>query len=322
MKSFQSIYSSIQTQLFDTTTTASGALPLTKTWINNSVQRRTNDPRALVFLETSATDTTQAGVQFLPAPYSFGKMLPGGLTVLVGTTLYTPAEAPNLLFWNRLNYIGSTGSYQSQVPYFYYIQGSGNAQKVGLYPTPSNTGEVITYNYQLKARELTQDDYTTGTITTVATVNDVSTFTGSGTSWTAQMVGRWIQLPVTQSGGLSVTDGYWYQIASVPTSTTLTTVQPYSVATGFSAQSFAYTIGEMSVIPEGYEDIIEEDVLARHYRRIQNLELATVHQQMADDRFEQLLVDKGSKVSGPYSAPQVDLQVPNINSFPSNLTGF
>ena len=83
-----------------------------------------------------------------------------------------------------------------------------------------------------------------------------------------------------------------------------------------------YTIGEMSSIPEGYEDILEEDVLARHYRRLQNLELAQVHQEIADERFEQLVADTSSKVADPYSAPQVDITIPNINSFPTNLTGF
>lgn len=318
MKSFQTIYTDLQNQTFDT---SSATLTIFKQWINDSIHRRTNDPRALVFLETSYTDTTQAGVQFLNAPYNFGKMLSGGLTVSVGTTLYTPAEAPNLLFWNRLNYIGSTGAFQSQVPYFYFIKGVQNNQKIGLYPTSSTSGNTITYNYQLKARDLTQDDYTIGTITTLTTTSDVTTITGSGTAWTAQMVGRWIQLPITQSGGLSLTDGYWYQIASVPTSTTLTTVQPYSNS-GFSIQSFTYTIGEMSVMPDGYEDIVEEDVLARHYRRIQDFKNAEAHQMMADMRFEQLIADKGSKVTGPYSPPQVDLTIPNINSFPTNLTGF
>jgi hypothetical protein len=129
------------------------------------------------------------------------------------------------------------------------------------------------------------------------------------------MVGDWIQL--SEPTG----DGYWYQIATVTPPNVATLNILYNGSTIVNGAA-SYTIGEMSPIPEGYEDIIEEDVLARHYRRLQDMDTATVHQQIADSRFEDLINDTSSKVANPYSAPQIDITIPNINSFPTNLTGF
>lgn len=330
MKSFQTIYVDIQNQIFDSTTTGPG-LALTKQWINNSIHRRTNDFRSLVFLEKSGTILTQQAQQYYNLPYDYGKLI--RISIQVGSTLYSPAEAPNKLFWDRLNYIGQT-NYRSQVQYFFYIQGSPGNQTMGLYPTPSIQGYTVNFYYQSRPRGLSQDDYTTGTIYNTTTVNAgtvvvngvtttsagvtqvTGTTTGAGVvSWTSNMVGSWLQIPEATG------DGYWYQIASVTTPNVLTLNIAYNGSTIVNG-AITYTIGEMSVIPEGYEDIIEEDVLARHYRRLQDLENATVHQEMADERYEQLVADKGSKTVGPYSSPQVDLEIPNINSFPTNLTGF
>jgi hypothetical protein len=299
-KSFQQIYIDIQNQLYDSTSTGPGLI-MTKQWINDSHKMRTNDPRALVFLESSVTDTTAGAVQFYPARFNQGKL--SRVTVAVGTTIYSPAEAPSRLFWDRLNYL----SYQSQVPYFFYIYN----KKVGFYPTPSTTGNTITYYFQKKAGELSNDD-TTGTVTAAVTSGEITTLTNSTTTWSGAMVGRFIQIPSN--------DSYWYEIATVPANNSLTLVAPISA--DFSAQTYAYTIGEMTLIPDGYEDIIEEDVLARHYRRLQDFKNAGQHQARADLRFEQLVNDKSAKTSSPYSSPQVDLTIPNINSFPSNLTGF
>ena len=330
MKSWTTIVTDIQNQIFDSTTTGAG-LALTQQWVNNSIHRRTNDYRSLVFLEKPETILTQQGQQFYNLPYDYGKLI--RISIQVGNTLYSPAEAPNKLFWDRLNYVGQA-NYQSQVQYFFYIQGSPGNQQIGFYPTPSTQGYTVNYYYQSKPRALSQSDYTTGTIYNTTTVNAgvvivngatttsagvtqvTGTTTGAGAvAWTSNMVGSWLQ--VSEPTG----DGYWYQIATVTAPNILTLNVAYNGSTVVNGAA-TYTIGEMSAIPEGYEDIIEEDVLARHYRRLQDLDTAKVHQDMADERFEQLIADKGSKTVGPYSAPQVDLEVPNINSFPSNLTGF
>lgn len=328
MKSYTTMVTDIQNQIFDT---SSATLAIIQQWLNNSIHRRTNDYRSLVFLEKNSTIVTQQAQQYYPLPYDYGKLI--RISIQVGNTLYSPAEAPNKLFWDRLNYVGQT-NYQSQVQYFFYIQGSPGNQQIGLYPTPSTQGYTINFYYQLRPRGLSQADYTTGTIynttttgagvvlvngltTTSAGVTQVTgTTTGAGVvAWTSNMVGDWLQIP--ESTG----DGYWYQIATVtpPNILTLNFVSNNPTIVNGAA---SYTIGEMSVIPEGYEDIIEEDVLARHYRRLQDMNMANLHQEMADERFEQLIADKGSKTVGPYSAPQVDLTIPNINSFPTNLTGF
>ena len=330
MKSYQTMYVDIQNQMFDTTNSGAGLL-LTKQWINNSIHRRVNDQRSLVFLEKAGTIITQQAQQFYPLPNDYGKLI--RISIAIGSTLYSPAEAPTKLFWDRLNYIGQA-NFQSQVPYFFYIQGSPGNQQIGIYPTPSTQNYTINFYYQSKPRALTQDDYTTGTIYNTTTVNagtivvngitttsagatQISgTTTGAGAvAWNSSMVGDWIKLDEPTG------DGFWYQIATATAPGTIVLTQPYQGATVVNG-AVTYTIGEMSAIPEGYEDIIEEDVLARKYRQIQDHESAKEHQEMADMRFEELIADKSAKTVGPYSSPQVDLTIPNINSFPTNLTGF
>lgn len=334
MKSFTTIYTDIQNQIFDT---SAATLTIIKQWINNSIHRRTNDFRSLVYLEKNTTFVTQQGTQFNNLPSDYGKLI--RISIQVGTTLYSPAEAPNKLFWDRLNYVGQT-NYQSQVQYFFYIQGSPGNQQIGFYPTPSTQGYVVNIYYQAKPRGLTQDDYTTGSVylttttgagvivtsgvtTTSAGLTQITgTTTGSGVvAWKANMVGQWISLTNSSTSPGVSGDGNWYQISAVTPPNVLTINNLYS-GTQIINSATPYTIGEMSVIPEGYEDIIEEDVLARHFRRIQDFDASNEHQQMADMRYEQLVADKSVKVVGPYTAPQVDLTIPNINSFPSNLTGF
>lgn len=110
------------------------------------------------------------------------------------------------------------------------------------------TGNTITVNSKRNVKDLSIADYTTGTIVSVA--NGGTAVVGTGTSWTTKMAGRYIR--ITDSDVANAGDGYWYEIASVGSATTLTLSRAYGGAT-ISAATVAYTIGQMPLLPENYE---------------------------------------------------------------------
>lgn len=96
-----------------------------------------------------------------------------------------------------------------------------------------NTGTII---YEPLVKDMTADNYTTGTITTAT--NGSTAIVGSGTSWTSGLAGQFFKTD----------DGQWYEISSIDSTTTLTLVRAY-LGTSIAAGSSTYTIGEMMRIP-------------------------------------------------------------------------
>lgn len=153
----------------------------------------------------------------------------------------------------------------SSVPYTTTVTGSLAVGATSA--TLSSTWGLATGSYQIKfsSGELRSVTLTNGsaavswtdaleeTATTSITVNNSlggSIVTGSGTTWTADMVGRYIQ--ITQTTAANGGDGFWYEIGSFIDSTHIGLLKPYE-GTAISAGSAAYTIGQCSVIPEAYQ---------------------------------------------------------------------
>ena len=143
--------------------------------------------------------------------------------------------------WDRLNYI-TIENYPTHI--------FPRRDDFGLYPIPD---AVYTINFasHYRDRNLTTADYTTGTVTVA---NNDETVTGSGTTFTALMVGRWFQ--VTQ-------DGYWYRIASF---TDATHIELESVFEGSSGSSLTYTIGESPELPEEAHVLLSYGVTADYFK--------------------------------------------------------
>lgn len=133
--------------------------------------------------------------------------------------------------WRVLNEIDTSSS----TPSHFYV----DKEKVYLYPAAASAGDTIKVYYEPKIKDMTEDDYTTGNITTISG----TTVTGSSTVWTSAMAGRWIKLD---------SDGYWYQIASVTSSTELELEQDWE-GSAVSGASESYVIGEQSL--GKYEDL-------------------------------------------------------------------
>lgn len=193
--------------------------------------------RAWPFLAVTDTLATVASQQAYEIPARIGKL--NAVTVTVSSTIYTPTLVSSERRWQELNATTDT----SDIPTFYFIRG----RKIELYPASSTTNGTITFYGRREVRDLNVADYTTGTITTLAASG--TAVTGSGTTWTAPMAGRYLR--ITYSDTANTGDGFWYEISSVGSSTALTLVKPYE-GTAIAAGSAAYTIGQMPVLPETY----------------------------------------------------------------------
>lgn len=157
------------------------------------------------------------------------------IRVLHGTFWYTPTLITSEEEWNMRNSIEITGNY----PLYFFIRGF---REVGLLPIPSYDAEdSLEVSFEPQHILLTQDDYTAGTITVS---NGNVAITHSGTGFTPQMVGRWVQ--VTDG-----TDGRWYRVASYTSSSQLNLENYYE---GISGAGRTFRIGEVMNIPEAYQD--------------------------------------------------------------------
>lgn len=208
--------------------------------LHNEAIKEVVTDKAWGFRQKTKTLSTVASQQFYNLPADCGKVL--NVTVLIGTTRYTPARVKTREDWDRLN---QSTNVLSDTPERYFVFG----KTIGFYPTPSSaTSSAITVSYQREVKDLSIADYTTGTITSIA--SGATTVTGSGTSWTAQMAGRFIR--ITDSNTANTGDGYWYEISSVTSATVLELVSPYN-GTSIAAGTAAYTIGQTSIIPEDHQ---------------------------------------------------------------------
>jgi len=227
------------------------------------------------FLEKAYTLTTVAATQFLTLPGQVDRILSKPY-VTIGNIKYQADMSPSFDHWTEKNMF----TYSSDIPEWAYLwQG-----QLGLFPIPSVGGYTVTMNTKQKPIDLSQADYTTGTITTTSTTGSpgVTTVTGSGTSWGASMIGRWIKIASAASDTAAHSgDDNWYQIASVPSATTLTLNGVYG-GTALSGASCAYTIGQASILPEAYDHLPVWLALGVYFTSIDpNTEKANMYNGMA-----------------------------------------
>lgn len=192
------------------------------------------------WLERLRTLTTTASTQFVNLPYDCDQVK--SVAVIVSSQRHTPKPAPSREFWDELNFSSTT----SDIPEYWFVF---NGQ-LGLWPIPASSSNTINVNQKSRVIDLSVADYTTGTIVTAT--NGGTAVVGSGTSWNASMVGRFIR--ITHSDAANVGDGVWYEIASVTDTTHLALTRAYG-GTSIAAGSATYTIGQMPLLPEAFHEM-------------------------------------------------------------------
>lgn len=225
------------------------------------------------FNETTSTVSTVASTQSYKLPFNCDKII--GVYVTVGTVRYTLKEVPSQDLWDKLNYV----SYSSNIAEYYYVFGD----YIYILPVPSSVN-TMTIVYKTRIKDLSQADYTTGT---VAVTNGSATVTGSGTTFTAAMVGRWLQ--VTAPSG----DNEWYKITAYTSSTVITLFNPYN---GITVAGASYTIGEMSLVQETFQNISFYYALMVYYAsRVKDTEMFEMYKKLYEEGYKAMSEDLVNK---------------------------
>lgn len=272
----------------------------------------------LVHVEDSDTDTTVASQQAYTIPKTLRKV--SDIYVTVGSTIYTPEKVYDPGRWSSVLQM-ELG--ESDVPLYQYIRG----RQVLFAPAPATTGNTITFVGMSNTIDPSIADYTTGSITTIT--NGDTTVTGSGTSWNASMVGRYIR--IDDSDAANVGDNRWYKIASVTSTTVLELTEDYE-GTSIAAGSATYTIGQAYPLPEAYHMAPVYRATALYWDTEGNAERADRFWQLYDGGYEMgrspypggiigMMIAENSTFDGNYIPPSSVASI-DINNYPQDLTGF
>lgn len=257
------------------------------------------------FNETSYTvpGGTVSGQQAYQLPFNNKQVV--NTTVLIGSVLWQPQEVSTRKAFDALNVIPFNNNY----PQYYYIWNN----QLLIWPTPAEDGDAITINYKRRIRDLSFSDYTTGT---VSVTSASTTVTGSGTSWTTNMAGMWLNIPLTSSNTTSG-DDEWYQIASVESTTSLTLYNAYE---GQTVTGGTYTIGEVPILPEDFQDLPLYRALYIYFTTYsKNPQSAAEFKRLYDEGYARLDSEFGSKTAGVGITPS-NMSVVQPNMFQSNIS--
>lgn len=229
----------------------------------------TNGSTAITWTGALTAGVTSAlavgGVQFYPFPPNYSKLK--DITITVGNLKWTLSEVRTREEWDKINVF----PYYADIPQSFFIYPGGDrGGQVGIWPIPSTTGNIITYNYKFRVPDLSLADYNTdtnnGTVTgagTIAVNNGSTAVTGSSTVFipttNAQLESRWLRIP--QPSG----DNLWYQIQSINSTTSITLYQPYQ---GINVTGATYTVGQMPLIAEDFQDMLVWKSLVHYFKSI------------------------------------------------------
>lgn len=304
MKTYTQLLSQYQSLTNDSETANQ---TLGATLINDSIRTICNlQGGKLRFLESTTDMTTVANQETYQIPNKYRKLIDMYIYDGVGNptdTIYAPKMIFDPTIWKRVlqSHLGT-----QQVPYFTYVEKT----TFKIQPIPSTTGNLIVLRGRLNTRDLSIADYTTGTIVSVA--NGGTAIVGSGTTWTADMVGRYIQ--ITQTTAANGGDGFWYEIGGFTDATHISLVKPYE-GSAISAGSATYTIGQVPIVPEAYQPAILYRSIALYYQQKDQLPRAKTYWMMYDGGVEagysddygglisQMLANEGETEEGAYIPP-------------------
>lgn len=221
------------------------------------------------------------GVQAYNLPADYSKLKTGTLTI--GALKWTPIEVLSREQWDNLNVF----PYYADIPSNFFIWNN----QFQLWPIPSTTGSVISFNYKRRVPDLSIADYTTpGTLTVT---NGSTTITGVGTGFTPTInaVGESRYIQIAQPAG----DNLWYQIASIASTTVINLVAPYQGITT-SVTALNYTIGQMPVLVEDFQDMILWKTLIYYFTAIvDNPGKRKQYEMMYNEKLELLAEYAGTK---------------------------
>jgi len=241
MMSFNSLYTTLQRRSRNSDTTQ---LLEFKKDINTTQQLILARPWK--FLEKTSDITTVASQQAYELPIDCKNNQITEVEMRISsTTIYRPKIVESAKFWE---YLLSRAVDTSDVTQYVYIYD----EKLYCWPTPTTAGYTLRIRHRKIPVDLSADDYVVGNVLTATNGSAAIVGDTTPTVWATGMAGRYLR--ITKAAAANKGDGFWYEIASVTDGTNLTLVKNYA-GVSISAAA-AYTIGEIPLIPEPYQDLL------------------------------------------------------------------
>lgn len=280
MMTFTQLYTECQNQAQDTDATTS--LTVIKRGINQGMQKfiavLNRD-----WIDAERTFDIVANQQYYQMPEDAIRVK--SLTVTVGNIVYPLEEVVDEQQWQQLNLRTNSSSF----PRYFYVKGN---DQYGIWPTP--TGGLVgagRLTFEASVRDMSQVDYTTGTVQMTA---GSAAVVGTTTAFTANMVGRTLLLTDGSP------DGIGYKIASFTDSTHITLENNYG---GSNAAAATFIIGEVPNIPEEFHEALIDYAMYRYYRRRRDIATAKEMKSSFDEALALAEQNYSSKTSSQYMRP-------------------
>lgn len=203
-----------------------------------------------------------SGVQNYAIPATISKIT--STYIQIGQLRFVPVPIQTRVDWDRVNFL----PYNSDIVNYAYIYNG----TMRFWPIPSNTGDIIQFNYKARTPDFTflyqtngsawvpgtvPTDYIVGTITPPA-VEGINV-TGASTSWNT--TGKFplnvdvtyfnLYFRIDPPNG----DGIWYPISTFNSDTSLTLASPMQNQST-TASGATYSIGQMPILQEDFHDML------------------------------------------------------------------
>lgn len=217
----------------------------------NTGYHRINAAMNRYFTRRAKTTNIEEDVQYYQLPPDAIRVIKVRAKQTSNNNRYPLDQIRNENDWDALNTTNQRGNWAR----FFFQRGS---DEIGIFPIPSSDITAgLEISYEPRDRDLSQDDYTTGT---VSVTTGSQTVTGTGTAFTQAMIGRVFK--VTDG-----TDGYWYKVAGYTSPTVITLEEPYI---GTSGSSKTFKIGETFLFPEEYHNAPIHYALSEYFDGVRN----------------------------------------------------
>jgi hypothetical protein len=254
-----------------TNNTSTTNLTLGDTLINQST-RKILSGYSWPFLEKTATLKTVADQNYVLLPQDCEKLYT--FYVDIDDQLYQATELTNK---DDFDSLGITN--ECSYPLYYYVFD----RKLYFWPIPSTSNYDVVLTYKQRITDLDTADYTTGTVSIVDALGMTEVY-GGGTTFTADMVGRYIK----------TTDRIWYKISAFVTETHLTIDRTYL---GSDISNATYTIGQVSLIPEDFQILPVYEATMNYWAMQGEVNRAQIYKDLFDTQYKTMVVEYGSKTS-------------------------
>ena len=270
-----------------TNNTSTTNLTLGDILINNSIRRVTSSHN-WPFLEKTSTLKTVASQNYVDLPQNVEKLYT--FYVDIDDQLY---QATELASKDDFDSLGITC--ECSYPLYYHVFD----RKIYFWPTPSTADYDVVITYKQRITDLDTADYTTGTL---AITTSTAAVTGSGTTFTADMVGRY----------LVTTDRVWYRISAFTSATAITLDRNYI---GSTITGATYTIGQISLVPEDFQILPVYEAVMNYWAMQGEASRMQMYQALFNETYQNLKREHSSKSTKVRVDTLIDKPIDNPNLY-------